>query len=223
MPRRYEIITFDCYGTLIDWEAGICDAFARFAEAGGVTLDRGAVIAAYMKHEPIVQAEEFRSYGDVLAETALRVARDLDWFLSPSDAGFLARSLPDWPPFPDTIPTLSRLALAGYSLGILSNVDVDLLAGTRRRLGIDFDPALVITAEEMRSYKPGRAHFLEAKERAGGDAWLHAAQSYFHDVIPARSLGVPVAWVNRKLEPSADGGSPTIEVHTLAELADRLA
>jgi 2-haloalkanoic acid dehalogenase type II len=222
MPRRYDIITFDCYGTLIDWEAGIAGAFLEFAAAGGVTLSRDAVLASYMRHEPLVQAEEYRTYRDVLTETALRVAKDLNWFLSPSDAPFLAASLPSWPPFPDTAAALRRLALAGHRLGILSNVDDDLLAGTRRNLGVELDETLVITAEAIGSYKPARAHFIEARERASDAPWLHAAQSYFHDVIPARSLGVPVAWVNRKGELSPDGSAPTLEVRTLEDLADRL-
>ena len=221
MPTRYDFITFDCFGTLIDWEAGISAAFLRKAAEGGVTLTREAVLEAYARHEPIVQAEAFRSYREVLGEAALRAAQDLRWFLSPREAGFLADSLPEWPPFPDTVPALKALATAGKKLGLLSNVDNDLLAATRRRhLPVAFD--LIVTAEQVGSYKPSRGHFIEARDHIGEQSWLHAAQSYFHDVIPARSLGIPVAWVNRKDELSADGGVPTIETRSLEGLVDAL-
>ncbi len=219
MERRYDIITFDCYGTLIDWERGIGDAFIEAAAAGGVALDRAAVLAAYAEIEPVVEAEVFRPYHDVLAETARRVAGRLGWELNPSRASFLADSLPDWPPFPDTNPALERLAAAGHALGILSNIDDDLLAGSRRHLTVAFD--LVVTAQQVGSYKPAHGHFVAARTRIGGQRWLHAAQSYVHDVVPARALGVPVAWINRARE-RATGVHPDHAFPTLAELADWL-
>src|SRR6266511_3508380 len=129
MERPYEVITFDCYGTLIDWERGISSAFAEAAAAEGRELERERVLKTYGDLEPLVEAETYRSYRDVLTETALRVAKRLGWSLAKERAGFLANSLPGWQPFPDTNPALERLAAAGYTLGILSNVDDDLLAG----------------------------------------------------------------------------------------------
>ena len=215
---RYEIITFDCYGTLIDWERGIANALVAAAAADGVTLQRDDALRAYAENEPQVEHEEFRLYRDVLAETALRVARTVDWPLTRERAGFLAASLPSWSPFPDTNGALERLRAAGCRLGILSNTDRDLIAATRRHFTVEVD--LVITAEEMRSYKPGFAHFLTARERIGDARWLHAAQSNFHDIVPANALGIPTAWINRHREQPLPGGLPTREFHDLTGLAD---
>jgi 2-haloalkanoic acid dehalogenase type II len=220
MAHLYDVITFDCYGTLIDWENGISIAFASAAAADGRQLDRTQVLRAYAEIEPNVEAETYRSYRDVLTETAQRVAARFGWPLKRERAMFLAESLPRWPAFADTNQALERLVAAGYSLGILSNVDDDLLAGTRRHFTVTFD--LIVTAQQVGSYKPAHRHFTEARQRIGDKRWLHAAQSYFHDVIPARTLGIPVAWINRQHEAAADGGGAERELHTLAELADWL-
>jgi 2-haloalkanoic acid dehalogenase type II len=220
MAPLYDVITFDCYGTLIDWEGGISAAFARAMAADARQLDRAQMLKAYADIEPNVEAETYRPYRDVLTETAQRVADRLGWPLSRAQAGFLAESLPGWQPFADTNQALERLVAAGYSLGILSNVDDDLLAGTRRHFTVTFD--MIVTAQQVGSYKPTHGHFIEARQRLGGKRWLHAAQSYFHDVIPARALGIPVAWINRKYESAPDGGRAERECHTLTELADWL-
>ena len=137
--RRFDVLTFDCYGTLIDWERGLGDAFASAARGAGIVLDRAAVVAAYHEIEPVIEAERYRSYRDVLALTARGVAERLHGKLSPGDERFVADSLPSWPPFADTNGALRRLADAGHRLAILSNVDDDLLAGTRRHLDVDFE------------------------------------------------------------------------------------
>jgi 2-haloalkanoic acid dehalogenase type II len=220
MARLYDVITFDCYGTLIDWESGISTAFANAAAPDARNLDRVQLLKAYAAIEPSVEAESYRRYRDVLTETGQRVAERLGWRLSRERAVFLAESLPNWQPFADTNQALERLVAAGYSLGILSNIDDDLLAGTRRHFPVSFD--LIVTAQQVGSYKPAHGHFSEAHQRLGGKRWLHAAQSYFHDVIPARALGIPVAWINRKHESASDGGRADREFHTLTELADWL-
>ncbi len=222
MPRRYEIITFDCYGTLIDWERGIGDAFATAAGARGVAVDRAAALAAYAEIEPQVESARYRPYRGVLTETAARVAARLNWRLPADEATFLPDSLPAWPPFPDTAPALERLAAAGYLMGILSNVDDDLLAGTLRHFPVRFD--LLVTAQQVLSYKPAPGHFDAARRWIGERSWLHAAQSYFHDVMPARTLGISTAWINREGERAPGGGpAPDREFRTLAEFADWLA
>jgi len=218
--RRFDVLTFDCYGTLVDWERGIAEAFATAAGADGVTLDRAAILRAYHEIEPRVQADRYRPYRDVLAITARAVADRLSWKLAPGRETFLPESLPSWPPFPDTNAALGRLRDAGHRLAILSNVDDDLLAGTRRHLAADFD--FVITAQQVGSYKPAPGHFVAARERIGAASWLHVAQSYFHDVQPARALGVPSAWINRKAERPLDARGPDHEFRTLAEAADFL-
>jgi 2-haloalkanoic acid dehalogenase type II len=220
--RPFEIVTFDCYGTLIDWEGGISGAFAAAAAADGAPLERRQLLEAYAEIEPAVEAEGFRLYRDILAETARRVASRLGWQVPTGRESFLADSLPGWLPFPDTVPALVRLSGAGIKLGILSNVDDDLLAATLRRLPVPF--ALTITAQQVRSYKPAAGHFLAARERIGDAGWLHAAQSFFHDVRPTLELGIPAAWINRKGEAApARAGRPLREVKSVAELADWLA
>ena len=219
MGKLYDVITFDCYGTLIDWESGIAAAFSAAGVRSGFAVDAAAALRVYAEVEPVVQAESFRKYRDVLTETARRVCARLGWPLADEGASFLAESLPGWRPFPDTNGALTRLA-AEHALGILSNCDDDLLGETRRQLSVPFDP--VITAEQLRSYKPANPHFTEARSRLGWRRWLHAAQSYFHDVAPARSLGVATAWVNRKAEKSPDGRAPDIETPDLGALADWL-
>jgi 2-haloalkanoic acid dehalogenase type II len=220
MAEPYDIITFDCYGTLIDWEAGIISAFQSEAAKDSVELRGDQIIEAYAAEEPLVESEHYRSYREVLCDTASRVAAKLGWNLPAERAGFLAASLPEWQPFPDTNPALERLARR-FQLGILSNIDDDLLTATRKDFTVDFD--LIITAQQVTSYKPGLAHFKEAIARAGEKRLLHAAQSYFHDVVPTRKLGIPVVWINRKGSRVEPGGPvPTHEVRTLAELANLL-
>ena len=217
MPQ-FDVITFDCYGTLVDWETGIREALQRAASEDGARISWPEALAAYMEIEPEVETGPYHSYREVLAETARRVASRFDWHVTSERARFLAESLPSWRPFADTNPALKRLAAAGCRLGILSNVDDDLLEATRRRLEASFDP--VVTAAQVRSYKPSPAHFLEARKRLPpGARWLHAAQSYFHDVVPCRRLGIPVAWINRKGEPAGDAGPPDRELSDLAGLA----
>ncbi|HYS55013.1 MAG TPA: HAD-IA family hydrolase [Thermoanaerobaculia bacterium] len=203
--RQFDVITFDCYGTLIDWRSGICGAFV----AQG--LDGDASLRKYSEIEPIVEREQYRSYREVLGETASRIAPGIK-------ANFLADSLPSWKPFPDTNPALERLRGAGIRLGILSNVDDDLLAETRKHFTVDFD--LLITARQVRSYKPGHAHFLTARQRIGDSKWLHAAQSNLHDIAPARALGIANAWINRHAEKG--GLRPTYEFRDLKGLADAM-
>ena len=218
--RPYDIITFDCYGTLIDWDGGIAGAFAKAVAETGGRLDPGHVFEAYEKIEAEVEAERYRSYREVLTESTRRVARQLAWALPEEGAGFLAESLPFWIPFPDTNAALERLFKAGYQLGILSNVDDDLLTGTRKHFTVPFD--LIVTAQQVGSYKPADGHFTTARERIGGRRWLHAARSHFHDVTPCKRLGVPVAWINRAGETRGEP-RPDRELSTLTALADWLA
>ena len=164
----------------------------------------------------------FRSYRDVLGETSRWGAARLGRTLPSDRAGFLAESLPGWLPFPDTNPALERLAQAGYRLGILSNVDDDQLEETCRHFSVPIE--LRVTAQQVHSYKPAHPHFLTARERIGAVRWLHAARSHFHDVQPATTLGIPVAWINRRGEPAPPGHSrPARELRSLTNLADWLA
>ena len=221
MTRSYDIITFDCYGTLIDWNAGIMRAFQTAARADGVELTGEAILSAYHGVEHLVEGREYIRYREVLVQVALLCAERLGWALDPSRAEFLADSLSQWQPFPDTNPMLERLKHEGYDLGVLSNIDGDLFAGTQEHLTVEFD--LVVTAEQVEAYKPNHAHFEMARERIGERRWLHAARSYFHDVVPARALGVPVVWVNREHSRPTGSAVPDAEVDTLEGLVAWLA
>src|SRR5437588_1525105 len=219
MPRC-DVITFDCYGTLIDWESGIANAFRNAAAADGVTLTREAVLRAYADTEHHVQAQGYRPYRDILRDTAVRVAAVLGWPLTVERAGFLAGSLPSWQPFPDTNPALERLA-AVSRLGILSNIDDDLLAATREHFTVGFD--IIVTAQQVRSYKPGHAHFRTARDLIGTASWLHAAESNFHDIVPTNVLGIDNAWINRQRQKELPGGTPKYKFDDLAGLARAMA
>jgi 2-haloacid dehalogenase/putative hydrolase of the HAD superfamily len=186
-----------------------------------VPVDPDAALQAMFTREPEVQAARYRTYREVLTVTAMEVGAQLGWTMTRERAAFLPDSLPRWKPFPDTNAALERLSRSGYELGILSNVDDDLLAGTRRHFTVNFP--LLVTAQQVRSYKPARGHFTTARERIGGRRWLHAAQSYFHDITPAVASQVPVAWINRKSMPPTGTARADREFRTLTELADWLA
>lgn len=201
-------LTFDCYGTLIDWETGISRGVQEMGAELHLALDREEILRLHAEIEPKVQAETYRSYRQVLAETARRIFDRRGVELSPAKASFLADTLPGWQPFRDTRPALERLRRAGYRLGILSNVDDALLAATMHRLGVRFD--LLVTAEQVCSYKPAYGHFTAARKEIGEEPWTHVAQSLFHDVVPATQLGIPAVWINRRREatPKAFAGVP---------------
>lgn len=218
---HWDTLTFDCYGTLVDWVSGITRAFSEAAASDGIALAAGDVIAAYHELEPQVQSDTYRPYREVLSETALRVAAWLGWPLAPERAGFLAESLPGWPVFADTRSALERLK-PRYKLAILSNIDDDLLRATVERIGVEFE--WTVTAQQLRSYKPGHAHFLAALERLDGDRGrlLHVAQSKFHDIRPCGELGIDCVWVNRQGEGLDEGLEPLRVVKDLKELVEWL-
>ena len=209
---RYDIVTFDCYGTLIDWESGMREAFKQ----AGLTADDA--LRAYAQLEPEVERETYRRYEDVLAAVARAVSEKLGQPLA--DTKFLAESLPSWVPFPDTNAALKKMHDAGIRLGILSNIDDAMLTETRKHFNVEFD--VIVTAQQVRSYKPGAPHFVTAREHIGDARWLHAAQSNFHDIVPTNKMGIDNAWINRKNEKALPGGKPKYEFRDLSELAGAL-
>jgi 2-haloalkanoic acid dehalogenase type II len=221
LRRSFDIITLACYGTLIDWEAGISAAFREAAASDGVSLDPSEVLRVLFATRAAAEHPEYRTYRNRLTDAAMAVGDHLGWKITRARASFLPDSLPSWKPFSDTNAALARLSKAGYALGILSNVDNDLLAATLQHLDADF--ALLVTAQQVRSYKPAPGHFTTARARIGGRRWLHAAQSYFHDVIPSVRLGIPVVWINRKREQPTADARPYREFRTLTEMADWLS
>lgn len=203
---KASIVTFDCYGTLIDWESGI---FQAFRSVSSIAPDRGRLLETFVDEEARIEAGEWRPYREVLAETARKVGERLD--LSVGDGSFLSESLSTWIPFRDVNPSLEALREQGVLLGILSNIDEDLFAATRAHFTADFD--FVITAGTLKSYKPAPAHFLEARRRVGVRPWIHAAQSWYHDIVPAWKLGIRSAWINRRGEVQK-ATEPTPEIET---------
>jgi 2-haloacid dehalogenase/putative hydrolase of the HAD superfamily len=190
-------MTFDCYGTLIDWETGIRDAFHRaMSQTGASPALEAKAFELYEEEERRVEREKpHLLYRDVLAKTSLNVAGKIGWKLSEPQSNFLVNELPTWTPFPDTNPSLVKLSQE-YTLGILSNVDNDLLAGTLKHLACPFE--MIVTAENVRSYKPAPAHFEEARKIIGEKSWVHVAASRYHDIEPVVRLGIKAVWVNRK-------------------------
>ena len=221
---RFEILTFDCYGTLINWEAGILSALHRVLSAHGKKVDDATILKLYGDFELRSEQGTFRPYREVLESVMRQFAAELHFTPSAAEVRSLPDSLPDWKPWPDTVAALRQLKTR-FRLAILSNVDDDLFAATRPQLGVDFDE--VITAQQAQAYKPSLKLFELALSRINNPAHrlLHVGQSIYHDVIPAQSLGLATVWVNR---PSARAGvgavkaaeaKPDLTVSSLAELA----
>ena len=221
-------LSFDCYGTLIDWETGILEqAIPRLARAGARNLDEVAVLRAFAKHEAALERGPFQPYRQVLLETFCLIGRDLGADVDHTSAADFAAALTQWPPFPDAVAALTRLG-AKYHLIILSNVDDDLFKETARRLGTRFEA--VITAQQVKSYKPALGHFEAARRRLGltPARWVHVAQSLYHDHRPAKSLGLRTIWVDRPTRLAGTGiapeakAAPDVRVTTLTEVAELL-
>lgn len=223
--NRFEVLTFDCYGTLINWEAGILSSLHRILAGHAKKLDDAAILKLYGDFEQLSEQGDFHPYREVLQSVVRRFGAQLGF--TPTDAE--TRSLPDslagWRPWPDTVDALRQLK-GRFRLAILSNVDDDLFAATRPQLEVEFDE--VITAQQARAYKPSLKMFELALSRVKAPAHriLHVGQSIYHDVIPAQSLGLATVWLNR---PSARAGvgavkaaqaRPDLEVASMAELAE---
>lgn len=208
--------TFDCYGTLIDWNAGIRGVLESLFGAERAP----ELLARYHRLEPEVQADGYRSYAEVLSLTLERLARENDLSIPEGESGALAHSLPDWPVFREVPAALAELRRRGWSLAILSNSDRDLIAASQRQLGVPIDVAIV--AEEIKSYKPAHAHWDRFFELTTADraSHVHVAASLFHDIAPGRELGLKVVWINR-LGEAADP-EPDRELPDLAVLPDTL-
>jgi 2-haloacid dehalogenase len=222
---RFEVVTFDCYGTLINWEAGILPALRRILAAHAKTADDGTLLKLYGDFEMRAEQGKFQPYHEVLASVVSQFGTEFGFTPTLDELRSLAASLPKWKPWPDTVAALHRLK-ARFRLVILSNVDDDLFAGTRPKLGVEFDE--VITAQQAQAYKPSLKIFELALSRIQTPAHrvLHVGQSIYHDVIPAQALGLATVWVNR---PSARPGvgavkaaqaTPELTVSSLEELAD---
>ena len=223
LPKRSEIewVTTDCYGTLIDWDKGITEAFKREAREDGLTLDVKSLLHRFYEVKYEVMSGSYELYSEVLRRAAVKAAGEIGWELEPSRAQFLPDSIPDWQPCREANAAMDRLG-AKYRLGILSNIDDKLLGLSRRHLRTELD--LVVTAQQVRSYKPEPAHFKECARRIGKKkGWVHIASGLYTDVEPLLSMRVPVIWVNRRGEKIEKGAKkPTSEVKTFREATKRL-
>jgi 2-haloacid dehalogenase len=221
IPKNVTFVTFDVYGTLIDWETGIYEAFAKEAARDDVTIDRSELIPIFHEVSRELEAGSYELYAEVLRRTAVEISKRIGWDLEPSRSGFLPDSIQRWQPFKETNTQLAKLGKK-YKLGLISNIDDKLLGQTRRHIPHDFD--LVVTAQQVRSYKPEPAHFVECARRLGSKkGWVHIASSHHHDVAPCLKARVPVIWVNRNKETlDSSQKKPTAEVPNLREAAKLL-
>ena len=211
--------TFDCYGTLVDWNGGIHDQLERLF--GVERADE--LLVRYHELEPEIQTSNPGiSYREVLTMALERLADETGLTLPEGETSALARSLPDWPVFDDVAPGLTEARSRGWHLGILSNTDRDLIDASMQSIGVPFD--LAIVAGEIGSYKPAHRHWEVFRQRVGDDAGhVHVAQSLFHDIEPARELGIPSIWINRLDEPDDPRPNVTLTgVHVLADALDSL-
>jgi 2-haloacid dehalogenase len=225
---RFKVLTFDCYGTMIDWETGIFSALRPILAAHGKKISDSVLLELYSELEASAEASaekgEFLRYRDVLQSVVRGFGGRLGFSPTDAEVRSLPQSLANWQPFPDTVEALRKLK-SRYQLAVISNVDDDLFASTAPKLGVVFDH--IITAQQAQCYKPCIRMFQLAEERirVSRERWLHVGQSIYHDVIPAQSLGIATVWVNRPSPRSGAGaataaaGTPDLDVPDLDTLA----
>jgi len=226
---KFQVLTFDCYGTLVDWETGILSALKPLLAAHGKSVPDAEVLELYGEFEAQAEAGPYLSYQGVLQSVVRSFGKHLSFTATTEEVDSLASSVPHWRPWPDTVPALKKMA-THYGLAIISNIDDDLFATTRPNLHADFQS--VTTAQQARCYKPSLEIFRMALNKVGVpiSGVLHVGQSVYHDVLPAQSLGLATVWVNRPSRRHGVGavreaeGQPDLEVpdlETLANLAVR--
>lgn len=206
---RERWVSFDCFGTLVDWHGGFRAILERAGAARAADL-----VAAFHRHEPAVESGPYRSYREITAIALGRAMEELGIAATALRATVLADEWSTLPVFDDTRPALRTLHDQGWSLAVLTNCDVDLFEQTAPALGVAIDR--VVTAEEVRSYKPALAHFHRFRETIGEAPWIHVACSWFHDIVPARAIGVPRIWIDR----DRTGDDPAIATRVLPNLED---
>ncbi|HSD77067.1 MAG TPA: haloacid dehalogenase type II [Solirubrobacteraceae bacterium] len=216
---RFEALTFDCYGTLIDWETGLLAALRAALGPHGADADDEDLLARYARHESAAEAGPYISYRDVLASALRGVAEELGVRPGADEIAAFSASVARWPAFPDSAAALARLK-ARFRLGVITNCDDDLFAASSRRLGVEFD--WVVTAQQVGSYKPDERNFDLAFARIGvpRERILHVAQSLYHDHVPAKRLGLASVWINRRHGREGSGATPPADATPDAAFPD---
>ena len=222
---RFKILTFDCYGTMIDWETGIFSALRPVLAAHNKNITDASVLELYAELELKAEEGKYLRYRDVLQSVVRGFGQRLGFTPSAAEVHSLPDSLANWQPFSDTVESLRKLKTR-YQLAVISNIDDDLFATTAPKLGVAFD--YVITAQQAGCYKPCKKIFELAEKRIGvsREQWLHVGQSIYHDVLPAQSSGLSTVWVKRPSPRAGVGavkaasGKPDLEVPNLRALAD---
>jgi 2-haloacid dehalogenase len=215
----FDVLTFDCYGTLIDWESGLLGALAPVRAAHDVEASDDELLESYARHEAALEAGPYLSYREVLGRALVGVGDDVGFEPSPEEVDAFAGSVGDWPAFADSPAALARLQ-ERFRLAVITNCDDDLFAASNRRLGVTFDH--VVTAQQAGSYKPSHRNFELAFERmrTSRERVLHVAQSLFHDHVPAKALGLSTVWVNRRHDRPGSGATPPAEAVPDLEVPD---
>lgn len=221
--QRFEVLSFDCYGTLIDWESGILGAIKPILSDYQIESSDREILELFAQQESIYESGDYLNYREVLRRVMQVFGETFDFEPTDSELDALANSIQDWQPFPDTVDALQALKTR-YKLSIVSNIDDDLFADTARKLQVEFD--WIVTAQQVKSYKPSLQNFASAIERIGipPEKLLHVAQSVYHDVIPAKSIGLATVWVNRRKGKEGFGATapasatPDLEVPDLKSL-----
>jgi 2-haloacid dehalogenase len=203
----FDALTFDCYGTLIDWETGILAALRPVLAAHAAQAGDEWLLERFGHHEAALEAGPYLRYADVLKGCLTRLGEDVGFTPTEGERTAFGRSVADWPPFPDSPPALAALKQR-FRLGVITNCDDDLFAASNAKLGVDFD--WVITAEQARGYKPRTENFEFAFARIDvpRERILHVAQSLFHDHVPAKALGLTTAWIDRRQGRAGTGATP---------------
>jgi 2-haloacid dehalogenase len=217
--RDVDALTFDCYGTLIDWESGLSAAFRPILTAHGISADPEDVLVRFARHEAATESGPYRRYREVLAAGLRGVATELGFIPSDAEVDAFSTSVRVWPAFPDSAEALQQVKRR-FKLGVITNCDDDLFAASNERLGVAFD--WVVTAEQVGDYKPSEANFLVALKRIGlpRDRIIHVAQSLFHDHVPAKRLGLSTVWIDRRHGRAGAGATPPAEASPDARYPD---
>jgi 2-haloacid dehalogenase len=225
--EEFEILSFDCYGTLVDWESGILNALKPILSNHNINISDPEILELFARLESKQESGNYLNYREILKNVVQDFGKELNFEPTEIEVNALPDSIPNWEPFPDTVQALKALKKR-YKLTIISNIDDELFAHTAKKLAVEFD--WVITAEQVKSYKPSLQNFQVAIQRMGitGNRLLHVAQSIYHDIVPAKTMGLATVWVNRRKNQEGFGATvpanetPDVEVPDLKSLVSRM-